>query len=307
MFYLFAFLYCSTDDLKYCILTQSFVEMVYLVMVRLFTHFPTGTLYSLRGITIGCLFLTVLGLIDDIKHKGLGFKTKFVFQLLGALVLISYDIKIRFVQPAYLGDLLTILWVVGVTNAFNIIDIMDGLAGGIAFCSALAFFFIALPGEQIFVNFAGVALAGACLGFLPYNLSQKQKIFMGDTGSLSIGFLLAAISLGTSYTRINEIGIYVPLLILGIPLFDTLFVMILRLRRGKSPFLGSKDHFALRMEAMGYPRKQIVLIACLATLVLSFCAWLITQVNIYLALIIYLLIIVAAVMISRELRKIEMN
>src|SRR2546421_12575391 len=109
--------------------------------------------------------------------------------------------RIQFISPHWLGGALTMLWVVGVMNAVNIIDIMDGLASGIGVIASLGFLFISLPSEEIFVNFTAAALAGALLGFIPYNLSGRWKIFMGDTGSLLTGFVLAALSLGTAYTR----------------------------------------------------------------------------------------------------------
>src|SRR5205814_5488794 len=128
-------------------------------------------------------------------------------------------------QPAYVGAAVTMIWVVGITNAFNIIDIMDGLAASQAAVAAVAFLLISLPSEELYVNFASAALAGAALGFLPWNLSKRRKIFMGDSGSMLLGFLLAGISMGTSYSNVNNLGVYAPLLILLVPMYDTFFVM----------------------------------------------------------------------------------
>ena len=127
-------------------------------------------------------------------------------------------------------------------------------------------------------NLASAALAGAAAGFLPYNFSRRLKIFMGDSGSLLCGFVLALIALGTKYSQVNPLGVYAPLFILAVPIYDTLFVSVMRLRRGHSPFIGSKDHFALRLEHIGFSRRRVVGLASLAALGLAVFAWLMTQV-----------------------------
>ena len=279
-----------------------------LTVIRLFTHLPTGTLRSLRGIFFGSFIIIVLGLFDDIKHKGLKFQSKFLIQTLPSVLLIIYGIQMKFIQPEWFAILVTIIWIVGVTNAMNIIDIMDGLSSGIAVIAALGFFLIGLPSEEeIFVNFASIALAGACLGFLPYNLSKKYKIFMGDTGSLFIGFILAATSLGTRYTDINSLGLFAPILILAIPIYDTFLVMYFRWKKGINPFMGSKDHFALRLEKKGLPRKKILLYTYIAGIVLSFISFIVTIVNIYSAVIVYAFTIFVAFVIAKILSRVHVE
>jgi len=278
-----------------------------LFAIRFFTHFPTGTLHSLRGILIGSIIIMSLGLVDDIIPRGLGFKKKFLIQILAALLLIAFDIRLNFVTPYFMAFLLTVIWIVGITNAFNIVDIMDGLSSGIAFVASLAFLFISLPTEQIYVNFCAAALAGGLLGFIPYNLSKKRKIFMGDAGSLAIGFLLAAESLGTSYTKLNNIGVMAPLLILALPIYDTCLVSYLRIRKGQSPFLGSKDHFALRLEFMGFNRRQILALTLLTSAVLSFGAFLVTRLPILWALGVFVLSFILALITSYRLGQVEIK
>ena len=182
---------------------------------------------------------------------------------------------------------------------------MDGLSSGIAIIASLAFLFIALPTEQIYVNFCAAALAGGCLGFLPYNLSSSKKIFMGDTGSLMIGFILAAVSMGTSYTKANDVGLMAPLLILAIPIYDTILVMYLRWRKGISPFLGSKDHFALRLELLGFNRRQILVIVYSACLLLSLVAFLVTRLSLNWAILLFLFVFFVALLISYRLSKVR--
>jgi hypothetical protein len=144
------------------------------------------------------------------------------------------------------GVVLTIFWVVAVTNAINLVDIMDGLAGSLITLACLGFILVSLPNEAMYVNVAAAVLGGALLGFLPYNW-RPARIYLGDTGSLFAGFLLAGVALGENYTGVNNVGLLAPLLILGVPLYDTLLVIVLRLLKGKSPFLGSNDHVALRL------------------------------------------------------------
>lgn len=275
-----------------------------LFIIRYITNFPTGTLRSLRGIIIGATVIIIVGLIDDLKT--IGFKAKFLWQIVVAIILINFDIRIRFIQPQYLADILTILWVVGIINAINIIDIMNGLATGISFIAAMTFLFIALPTEEIYVNLAAVSLAGGIFGFIKYNF-PNAKIFMGDTGSMFLGFVLSALSLGTSYTKINDIALYSPILILGIPIFDTFYVMYLRYRKGKSPFLGSKDHFALRLEAVGLTRKNVVILIWLISVILSFAAFVISRVQLSVAIVIYILIFAISLFGGWKLSKIKME
>jgi len=279
-----------------------------LVAMRFVTRFPTGTLRSLRGILLGGLLVFLLGVVDDArKPKGLGFKSKFAVQILAAVIISRFGLRIHFIQPGYLALALTFLWVVGVSNAFNIIDIMDGLCASQAAVAALAFACIAFPAKEIYVGFAAAAVFGAALGFMPWNFSSSRKIFMGDSGSLFLGFILAAVSLGTHYSRTNTLGVYAPLFILLIPIYDTLFVMAMRMLKGQSPFLGSKDHFALRLETEGFSRHQIVAMAAAASIALSVCAFLITRVSVYWALGIYVFVLAYVSILSWGLYTIKVK
>jgi UDP-GlcNAc:undecaprenyl-phosphate GlcNAc-1-phosphate transferase len=278
-----------------------------LLYTRAETKFPTGTLRSLRGMMLGGALVLLLGLIDDVKLKGLGYRFKFLGQIVAALCLVSFDIRIHFIHPAWMADFLTIIWVVGITNAVNIIDIMDGLASGIAVIASLGFLFISLPSEQIYVNFASAALAGGLLGFMPFNFSKKWKIFLGDTGSLFTGYVLAALSLGTSYTHVNNAGVFAPLLILGVPIYDTILVTVLRLQKGISPFLGSLDHYALRLERHGFYREEILIISYAVSLLLTFAAYEVTLVVFDYAMLIYLFVGALACALGTWLARIRID
>ena len=282
--------------------------VISLVLIRFITNFPTGTLNNLRSVIVGSFLLLFLGLCDDIKKGGLGFKFKFLIQIIACLiVVIGFDIRIKFIENYILSVLISIFWIIGLSNAFNLIDIMDGLSCGVALISAFFFFIIALPNEMIYVNFCAIALVASCLGFLPYNLSKKKKIFMGDTGSLSIGFILAIIAMGTSYTKISPVGVFAPLLILAVPIYETIFVSIMRMIKGKNPFLGSKDHFPLRLEKIGYSRKQILIFVYILSFILGIFAYTIVNLNDSISYLIFSLVIILLVWFSIKLSKVKVD
>lgn len=258
-----------------------------LAAVRFLTDFPSGTLRNLRGIFIGGSIIFILGLIDDIKKpKGLSPEIRLFFQAVAAIALIYYGICIQF-TPQPFGYILTVLWVVGLTNAFNLIDIMDGLAITQALAAALAFALISLPSEFIYVNFAACALLGAALGFWPYNHSVKLKTFLGDSGSTLLGFLLAAVALGTNYSYHNPIAVCVPLLILAIPIFNTLFVSAIRISKGISPLKATPDHYPLRLRKFGFKNTAILCLSLLTAILLDASALFITKSGLYASLALY--------------------
>lgn len=287
-------------------IAMAFSFAVTLIFLRFWTSFPTGTLRDLRIILIGGFVIFLLGVVDDLrKPHGLNFKTKFIVQIVIALFVTFYGIRIQFIEPQYLSFILSILWIVGILNAFNIIDIMDGLAASQVIIACLGFLLISLPLESIYVNFASASLAGAVLGFLPYNFSKRFKIFMGDSGSLFCGFVLAVISMGTEYSRVNPLGVYAPLFILAIPMYDTIFVSIMRMKKKHSPFIGSRDHFALRLESLGFSRHRIVLLTTIASILLSFFAFLVTQIPLIWGILIYLIVGAEFVLLSIMIGKIK--
>ena len=282
--------------------------VISLIAIRFITDFPTGTLNNLRSVIIGSFLLLLLGLCDDIKKGGLGFKFKFLIQIIACvIVVVLFDIRINFIENYTLSVLLSIFWIIGLSNAFNLIDIMDGFSCGTAAISAFFFFIIALPSEMIYVNFCAIALCAACLGFIPFNLSKSKKIFMGDTGSLSIGFILATIAMGTSYTKINPIAVFAPLLILAVPIYETTFVSIIRILKGKNPFLGSKDHFPLRLEKMGYSRKQILVFVYILSFILGIFSYTLVNLNDNISYLIFSLVIILLIIFSIKLSKVKVD
>lgn len=282
--------------------------VISLILIRFITNFPTGTLNNLRSVIIGSFMLLLLGLCDDIKKGGLGFKFKFLIQIIACLIVtIGFDIRINFIENYVLSIIVSVFWIIGLSNAFNLIDIMDGLSCGTAAIASFFFFIIALPSEMIYVNFCAIALFAACLGFIPFNLSKSKKIFMGDTGSLSIGFILATIAMGTSYTKINPIGIFAPLLILAIPIYETIFVSIIRILKGKNPFLGSKDHFPLRLEIIGFSRKQILILIYTLSFILGIFSYTIVKINDNISYLIFSFVILLLIIFSIRLSKVKVD
>ncbi len=175
----------------------------------------------------------------------------------------------------------TLGWVVVITNAMNLLDNMDGLSGGVGAIAAIFFLLLAAMNDQVLVGALSAALVGACLGFLVYNLNPAS-IFMGDGGSLFLGFILAAVAIKLRFPEGLQIVTWmVPVLILGLPLFDTTLVIISRLRRGLNPLTTpGKDHVSHRLVAMGYTRREAVLICYLICAGLGVVALFVTQASI---------------------------
>jgi UDP-GlcNAc:undecaprenyl-phosphate GlcNAc-1-phosphate transferase len=228
-----------------------------------------GGLHVLRGvyaITLGGFIALGLGLLDD-KHA-LSPRAKFLGQLAGAAVLVLCGIRVRFIALPWASIAVTMLWVVTVTNALNFIDIMDGLAASFGLAASLAFLAFALNSGRTNDALAAAALAGACLGFLPYNF-QPARIYLGDAGSHFLGFALSAISLNLGYSHQNELAVFSPMAILALPLFDLLLMIVIRTRKGIPPWKGSPDHVPLRLRTLGWSVRRVVLTLAGATAAIS--------------------------------------
>ncbi|TET83263.1 undecaprenyl/decaprenyl-phosphate alpha-N-acetylglucosaminyl 1-phosphate transferase [candidate division TA06 bacterium] len=258
---------------------------------------------KLLGLIVGGTIICGLGVLDD--YRRLSVWTKLFGQLVAAVVLVISGLRLEIVYLSFpLNVALSILWIVGITNALNLIDIMDGLAASVAFVASATFFFIAVPTGDLLTAVVSAALAGACIGFVGYNW-HPASIFMGDAGSLFLGFMLAGVSISTSYTATNNIALLSPLLILAIPIYDTFYVSILRMAKRKSPFRGSRDHFALRLKAIGLRDQHVVVIVCLISLVLCEASYIATTVSLFGAIFIYIVTFFVFVMTGRLLSKVE--
>lgn len=222
---------------------------------------------ELLGILGAAAVLHVVGIIDD--RRPLGPAPKFLVQFVVA-GFIAGPLGIRAAQalPAPLSIGLTVLWIVLMTNAFNFLDNMDGLSAGVATVAAAIFAVAAMNAGQIFVPIMAWVMVGSLLGFLIHNFSPAS-IFMGDAGSLPLGFLISVLTILTTYydpaKQLAPIGVAVPLLVLAVPLYDVISVVIHRLRAGVSPLKGDRRHFSHRLVKRGLSQRNAVLTVYLAT------------------------------------------
>lgn len=221
-----------------------------------------GEIWGMAG---GCLIMLLLGLVDDCRPVSA--KVKLVFQMIAALWLVYNGVRIDFItnpishQLIYLKSeiaiLLSIFWIIGITNALNLLDGLDGLLAGISTISGFALFGVALQQEHFFPAFILMAMAGSTLAFLRYNFNPA-KIFLGDTGSLFLGILWASLSIVGAF-KTSTVTVVVPLLILGIPIADTVFAVFRRFSKGQSIFQPDKEHLHHRLLNLGWSQRKTVL------------------------------------------------
>jgi len=217
---------------------------------------------------LGALVILVLGLVDDRRKLSAGFKL-FVQAIVAAGVAIGGERLRMFDIPPAISVAVTVLWILAVTNAFNLLDHMDGLSSGVALLAGSAFLVVALQTGQPLIAAMIVPLLGACAGFLLFNF-PPAKIFLGDAGSLFIGFWLSCLTISfTFYVKNDRYELYtyfVPLAILAVPLFDTASVVLIRLLNRKPLFEGDTNHLAHRLTALGMSRRGAVLTVYALTL-----------------------------------------
>lgn len=226
---------------------------------------PAAYLVEFGAVLTGGLWLALVGYVDD--RQGMQPLTKFGAQFVASIILIASGIQIELFGNPLLDYPLTMLWVVGITNAMNLMDNMDGLAAGTTAVASGMFFVLAASQELILVGSLAAALCGATLGFLRYNFSPATT-FMGDTGSLVIGFILAVLGIKLEFPAQSTVVTWaIPLLVLAVPIFDTSLVIFTRLREKRSPFQGGKDHTSHRILQLGFsPRRTVVIMYGLALL-----------------------------------------
>jgi UDP-GlcNAc:undecaprenyl-phosphate GlcNAc-1-phosphate transferase len=229
------------------------------------------------------LAMHVLGLVDD--RKALGPYVKLFFQLgITTAMVLLMDLRALTALGPIPSFIVTVLWIAGITNAFNFLDNMDGLSAGIAAVCTTAFLIAALSIEQWFVAATLALLLGSLLGFLCFNL-PPASIFMGDSGSLLIGFVLGTLTVRTTYLPPGQdfgagwYAVFAPLVVLAVPLYDLIVVSIIRISRGKSPFVGDTNHFSHRLVARGMSRRTAVLCLYLITAATSVAAILLPHVQ----------------------------
>ncbi|WIW71930.1 MULTISPECIES: MraY family glycosyltransferase [Anaerosinus] len=218
------------------------------------------------GLLTGATVILIVGIIDD--FKSLPAKVKLMGQIIAAIVLVLFDVRIdcitnpfgdMFFLSEYLAIPITIFWIVGLTNTVNLIDGLDGLAAGVSTIAAITILLVALQQGFLLVAVLTAALAGAAMGFLQYNFNPA-KIFMGDTGSMFLGYMLAGISVLGAVKSAATIALIVPILALGLPILDTTFAIVRRYLNGTPIFKPDRGHLHHRLLDMGFTQKQAVLL-----------------------------------------------
>ena len=279
-----------------------------MISLLMFIDLPTTKLVA---IMVGSLIIVLLGFVDDIAP--IKAKYKLMVQILAAFILVFSDIRITWVSSffnlqqsfmvdEFLGTVITILWIVGITNTLNLIDGLDGLAGGISTISAFTLAYVAFINGRTETAIITLIIAGACLGFLPYNFNPA-RIFMGDTGALFLGFILSAISIEGTIKSATAIAFLAPVLALGIPIFDTFFSIVRRTAKGQHPFEADKGHLHHRILGMGFGQKRTVLLLYLINALLGVGGVLLLNKNYFqMSIVIVIAVVLIAIPIRFSLR-----
>ena len=263
---------------------------------------------ELRGMLLGGVVIVILGILDDIF--ALPALPKFFVQIGAALIAVLHGNRIEFLsnpnifssesywELGWLAIPITVLWIVGITNAVNLIDGLDGLACGVSTISSMTLLVIALVMEEPDVALLMGALSGACIGFLPYNLNPA-KIFMGDTGSTFLGFVLAVVSIQGLFKFYTIISFAVPFLMLGLPIFDTCFAILRRVSHGQSPMAPDRGHIHHRLIDMGFTQKQAVAVLYIISAILGLSAVVLTTIGVVRAMLFLLALCAAGAVASK--------
>ena len=250
------------------------IFIAFLTSVLIFAKIDT----EVRGILLGAVIIVILGVLDDIitLHALL----KFLVQILAAVLVVLHGCRIEhfmgFQLPQWLSYPVSVVWIVAITNAVNFIDGLDGLAAGVCAISAGAMLVVALLVADFTSAVMLAAIVGACTGFIPYNFNPA-KIFMGDTGSTFLGFMLSTISIYGLFKMYAIISFAVAFLVLGLRIFDICFAVIRRVSKGQSPMHADRGHVHHRLIDMGFSQKQAVAIAYMLSAILGMAAVVLTN------------------------------
>ncbi len=270
------------------------------ILVMMAITKPEGAvLREVIGLIVSGTMMMLVGLIDD--YKNLPAKVKLLGQIVAAAGLVfGFNVRIDFVTNPF-GDYIylewiaipaTIFWLVGLTNTVNLIDGLDGLAAGISGIAAVTILMVALEHHFLLVAVLTAALAGSTLGFLFYN-SNPARIFMGDSGSLFLGFMLAGISVIGAVKSAATIALIVPILALGIPIFDTTCAIVRRYRGGQPIFKPDKGHLHHRLLNLGFTQRQAVFLMYVVSSMLGLSAIALTEVSSQKAILILIMVVIA--------------
>lgn len=261
---------------------------------------------EIAGLLLGGTLILVLGIIDDMKQ--LSAKIKLYGQIIAAFVPLLFGVRIEWLTNPfgdmifldYLSTPITVLWIVSLTNTVNLIDGLDGLAAGVSTIASVTILMVALQQNFWIVAILTAALAGSAFGFLQHNFNPA-KIFMGDTGSMFLGYMLAGISVLGTVKSAATIALIVPIMALGLPIMDTAFAIIRRYSNGRPIFKPDKGHLHHRLLEMGLSQKQAVLLMYVISGCLGLSAIALTTVGNFYAIIIIVLLLSVAVFGARKI------
>lgn len=274
-------------------------------VVAVLTTVPLDT--QVMGLLAGATVIVAVGILDDLFQ--LAAKVKLLGQIVAAATLLFFDIRIDWIMNPLTGDFLyfewlaipiTIFWIVGLTNTVNLIDGLDGLAAGVSTIAAVSILFIAVDMGIVTVALLLAALAGSALGFLKYNMNPA-KVFMGDTGSMFLGYILAAVSIIGAVKSAATIALIVPIVALGLPILDTAFAIIRRKLSGEPIFKPDKGHLHHRLLAMGLSQKQAVWLMYGISCCLGISAFILTEVSVLVGCGIVAALLILAVFGARKI------
>lgn len=261
---------------------------------------------EITGILLASTAMLIFGLFDD--RKELSIKTKFIVQIIASTILILSGVRTNIVYIGSFANIaITLIWVIGITNAFNHLDIMDGLAAAVAVIVSGVFLAAALINQDIKSLILALALLSGVFSFLIYNL-PPAKVYMGNSGSHFLGFVLSAVAIVISYAPMErKIALLAPILILGFPIFDTVFVSILRLKKNILPFKKSNDHLALLFLRLGFSKNKALGAMLLLTLSFSLSGLALMKVSNLSGMILILVIVFVSMIFINRMAKLKVN
>ena len=250
------------------------------------------------GILIGALIIIVVGFLDDMLE--ITAKAKLAGQLAAAIVVVAWGgLQIEFINLPFIGQFdfgylsipITIIWIIGITNAINLIDGLDGLAAGVSTIALIAIAVMAMIMGNMFVVATASILAASSLGFLFYNF-HPAKIFMGDTGSLFLGFMISVLAL-LGFKNVAVVSLVIPVIILGIPISDTFFAIVRRIRMKQSITAPDKSHLHHCLLRSGFSHRQTVLIIYALAILFGVAAVLFSQATVWGAIMLIVVMLLA--------------
>lgn len=280
---------------------------IYVAIIScMFVYMPHNSTnyYIMAGATI----LVFAGVIDDMY--GMPAKIKLLIQILAALIAIRGGVQIHFITNPlsesgmsylfnWLSFVITLFWIVGITNTINLIDGLDGLASGVASIAATTLLFTAANLGHDFIVMQCAIIAGASLGFLPFNFNPA-KIFMGDTGSLLLGYMLAVTSVSGMVKSVAAVALAVPVFALGLPIFDTAFAIIRRYINRKPIMEADKDHLHHKLMKFGLNQRQTVLIMYFISMLLGIVAVIIADTDPFIGIIVATIVVIVAFLLAKK-------